>query len=185
MQKVSDYKTASAYAQAWFDAAKDKHAEDKTFEETRALKDGIDNISALWAELSRPADEAGVKTEVIASFAKECGLSEVSTEALKLIAENGRLKLTKLILDEYKRLYYEDKGIIEIKAVSAVELSRAQNDKLKKILEKKLAAPVEIEYTVDPAVLGGLAIRYGSFLIDDTIKNKLCRIEQLLEKRQA
>lgn len=185
MQKVSDYKTAAAYAQAWFGAAKDKHCEDKVLHEVQALKEGIDNIPSLWADLSQPTDDAGIKAEIITSFAKECGLSDISTETLKLAAENGRLKLIKLILDEYKRLYYQDKGIIEVKVESAVKLSSAQDEKLRKTLEKKLAAPVEIEYRVNPAVLGGLAIQYGSFLIDDTIRNKLCRVEQLLTKQQA
>lgn len=185
MQKVSDYKTATAYAQAWFGAAKDTHSEDMILQEVQALKEGIDSIPSLWTGLAQPADDASVKTEIVSSFATECGLSDISTETLKLMAENGRLKLIKLVLDEYKHLYYQDKGIIEVIVESAIKLSSTQDKKLRKTLEKKLAAPVEIEYKVNPAVLGGLAIQYGSFLIDDTIKNKLCRIEQLLAKRQA
>lgn len=185
MQKVSDYKTATAYAEAWLDAAKDRNAEDIVLKEVQALDNGIGDIAALWAKLSTPLDDDNLKVEVIASFAKEANLSDISTEALKLIATNGRLNLIQMILTEFKHLYYQNKGIVEVMVESAVQLSEAQDKKLRKMLEEKLKAPIIIDYQINPAVLGGLAVRYGSFLIDDTIKSKLGRIEKLLAQRQV
>ena len=48
MQKISKFKTASVYARAWLDAAKDKKIEDKAFEEAKLLKAAYNQDSALW-----------------------------------------------------------------------------------------------------------------------------------------
>ncbi len=185
MQKVSDHKTATAYAEAWLGAAKDKKVGDIVLKEVQALDAGIGEIASMWGKMSAPVDDNNLKADVIAAFAKEISLSDISTETLKLIAANGRLGLIQMILKEFQHLYYQDKGIVEVVVESAIKLSAAQDKKLKDVLEEKLHSPIKIEYQINPAVLGGLAVRYGSFLIDDTIKSKLSRIEKLLAQRQA
>ena len=64
---------------------------------------------------------------------------------------------------------------------TAVELTAAQDKKLRSVLETKLKAPILLEYTVKPEVLGGLRVRFKSFLIDDTLESKLGRIGQLIK----
>ena len=88
---------------------------------------------------------------------------------------------TGLILDEFIKLYYQDKGIVEVRVETAVELTAAQDKKLRSVLETKLKAPSLLVYTVKPEVLGGLRVRFKSFLIDDTLESKLGRIGQLIK----
>lgn len=57
MQKISKFKTASVYARAWLDAAKDKKIEDKAFEEAKLLKAAYNQDSALWNLLAAPGDD--------------------------------------------------------------------------------------------------------------------------------
>ncbi len=182
VQKVSNFKTAAAYAEAWLGAAKDMNAENAAFEEAKALRDGIDSISPLWNAMSAPIESTDDKLKIISELAQKAHLSAVSEQILKLAAENNRLKLMPLIAAEFIRLYYQDKGISEVFAESAVELEDGQKAKLQKILEKKLKTPVVISYTVRPEVLGGLSVRFGSYLVDDTIKSKLAKLVQLLAK---
>ncbi len=182
VQKVSNFKTAAAYAEAWLGAAKDMNAEEAVFEEAKALKSGIGGVETLWDAMASPIESTDNKLKIIAELKKKAHLSDITTQTLKLAAENNRLKLMSLIAEEFIRLYYQDKGITEVFAESAVELEGGQKAKLQKIMEKKLKAPVVINYTVKPEVLGGLAVRFGSYLVDDTIKSKLMKLEQLLAK---
>ncbi len=182
MQKVSNYKTAVAYAKAWFEAAKDHKAEDAVFEEARALREGIGDVLTLWNSMASPIESEHEKIEIISQLASKTKLSAITEEMLKITVYNNRLKLIPLILDEFIHLYYQDKGIIEVFAESAVPLSETQSKKLQKVLEKKLQSPIFINYQVNPAVLGGLSVRFQSYLIDDTIQNKLEKLEKLLIK---
>lgn len=179
-QKVSNYKTANAYATAWLDAAKDMGIENAVFEEVKALKEGINNVLFLWYRMASPIESEQDKLDVLQTLAKEVKLSSISMETLKIVVENNRLKLIPLILDEFIKLYYIDKGVIEVFVESAVLLTDEQDNKLRSVLEKKLNSDIVISYSVNPEVLGGLSVRFNSYLIDDTIRSKLKDIQKLL-----
>ncbi len=182
VQKVSNFKTAAAYAEAWLGAAKDMNAEEAVFEEVKALKSGISEIAAVWNSMASPIESTTDKLKVIAGLQKKAHLSDITAQTLKLVAENNRLKLMPLITEEFVRLYYQDKGITEVFAESAVELADEQKAKLEKIMTQKLKTPVVINYAVKPEVLGGLAVKFGSYQVDDTVKSKLMELEKLLTK---
>jgi len=180
VQKISKYKTAMTYASAWLDAAKDEKQEDAVFQEICVLKESLKEHAAVWAVLSQPVDDNSQKIQIIEALAKEIHLSRISTQTLKLILENDRLSLLALIFHAFKEAYYKDKGIIEVTVDTAVLLTEAQNKKLQKTLENKLQMPVMINYQIKPEVLGGLAVRYDSFLIDDTLAGKLKHLKKII-----
>lgn len=180
VQKVSNYKTAAAYAGAWLGAAKDMNAEDKIFEEVKSLKEGICDILPLWESMASPIESEEDKLDVLHTLAKRIKLSSVSEETLKIVVQNNRLKLVPLILDEFIKLYYKDKGVVEVLVESAVALTEEQDRKLRLVLEKKLNSDVVISYNVNPEVFGGLSVRFNSFLADDTIRSKLEEVKKLL-----
>ena len=182
MQKVSKYKTASAYAIAWLEASIDKGVADKVFDEVLVLRDAVKENMGLWTILSAPVDDNNEKLKIITDLAKKSKLSDISCESLKLITENNRLNILKIILDEFVHSYYQNKGIVEINVETAVDLSAKQDKKLKDALEKKLNSPVVINYQINNEILGGLKISYNSFLFDDSLIEKLNRIERLLKQ---
>jgi F-type H+-transporting ATPase subunit delta len=56
---------------------------------------------------------------------------------------------------------------------SAVELTPAQLDRLAGILERAYGRPVQLNVTVDSAVLGGLRVQVGADVIDSTMLSRL------------
>lgn len=185
MQKVSNYKTATAYAEAWLEASKNNKAEDDVLQEVKALREGISAISDLWSKFSAPIESEEQQYDIITTLADKISLSPISKSILQVIAENNRLNLIFLILDKYIHLYYKDKGIIEVSIDTAIALSSEQDKQLKQALETKLNSPVIIDYHIKPEILGGLAIRYNSFLIDDTLQSKIARIEHTITQTKV
>lgn len=185
MQKYSKYKIAANYAYAWFNAAKDKKIEDKVFDEIQLLKASYAQDKETWNILAAPIDDDTIRQSIIETVAKKIKLSEVSTDTLLLTAQNGRIALLGFILDEFIKLYYQDKGIVEVTVETAVELSDTQDKKLRTVLEDKLNTKVILNYLVNPEVLGGLKVSFDSFLIDDTLQTKLKRMKLLLSGRDV
>lgn len=185
MQKVSKTKIAASYAKAWLDAAEDKKAKGDVFKEINLLLNSLKETPLLWKAVSSPADKEKAAPKIMEDIAKKLKLSSVSRSALALIAENGRLALLKLILEEYIKLYYAANDIIEVTVKTAVPLTATQDEKLKKTLEAKLNSKIVVAYEVIPEVLGGLSISFNSFLFDDTIRAKLKKAERLLASRAA
>ena len=180
MQKSSKFKIAANYANAWFEVEKKKKIEDKVFEEIQLLNASYSLDKTVWNALASPIDDTLVRKNILETLAKKIKLSPVSTDALLIIAENGRISFLDLILQEFSRIYYEDKGIVEVLVETAVQLSDAQNKKLHSVLETGLNSKVFLKYQINPEVLGGLRVSFNSFLIDDTLQSKLNRIKLLL-----
>lgn len=180
MQKYSKYKIAANYAYAWFNAAKDKKIEEKVFGEVQLLKSSYAQDKNTWNILAAPIDDDKIKQSIIETVVKKIKLSDVSADALLVMIQNRRIALLGLVLDEFVKLYYKDKGIVEVMVETAVELSDSQDKKLRNVLEDKLNTQVLLKYLVNPEVLGGLKISFDSFLIDDTLQTKLQRMKLLL-----
>ncbi len=180
MQKYSKFKIAANYAYAWFNAAKDKNVEDKIFEEVQLLKTSYAQNKEIWDILAAPVDDNSLKLSIVKDLARKIKLSDISADALLLMVENRRMALLGLVLDEFVKSYYQNKGIVEVTVETAVQLSVAQDKKLRAVLEDKLNTKVLLNYRVNPDVLGGLKVSFDSFLIDDTLQTKLKRIKLLL-----
>jgi F-type H+-transporting ATPase subunit delta len=185
VKKVSKFKTATAYAQAWLDAAVNAGSADSVFAETQALAQVLAENISLWQQISAPVNTFSSVTDTLTALAQKLKLSQISANALRVIAENARLALLPLILEEFKTLYYEHKGIIEVQTESAIALSNAQQKRLQQILETKLGSPIVLACSVKPEVLGGLSIRYNSYLVDDTLKTKFEKVTKLILAREV
>lgn len=180
MQKSSKFKIAANYANAWFEAAKDKKMEDKVFEEIQLLNASYSLDKSVWNALAAPIDDALVRKNILETLAKKIKLSPISTDALLIIAENGRISFLDLILQEFTKIYYKYNGIVEVLVETAIQLSDTQDKKLHSVLETGLNSKVLLKYQINPEVLGGLRVSFNSFLIDDTLQTKLNRIKLLL-----
>ena len=180
MKKVSKNKIATAYADAWFNVAKDQKMEDVVLEEAKILQSSLQNDSTLWSVLFAPTENNNDLISFITDFSKKAKLSVISTDVLKLLAANHRLGLLNLVVDEFFKLYYAEHNIIEVHVDTVVPLSKTQDALLNKTLAKKLNAQILIHYHIRPEVLGGLNIRFNSFQINDTLAHKLDRIKLLM-----
>jgi F-type H+-transporting ATPase subunit delta len=53
----------------------------------------------------------------------------------------------------------------------------AEADRLKAALERRFGRRVELERTLDPAVLGGAIVDAGEIVIDGSVRGQLARLE--------
>lgn len=63
---------------------------------------------------------------------------------------------------------------------SASVLSQAQQDRLAAILERSYGRAVQLNVTVDPAVIGGLRIQVGADVVDSTVLSRLADAQRRL-----
>ena len=67
---------------------------------------------------------------------------------------------------------------------SAQALSNAQEKSLTANLEKMLSKKVVVNYEICSEILGGLIVKFGSSMIDDSIRGKLNRLEIMMKGGQ-
>jgi F-type H+-transporting ATPase subunit delta len=99
-----------------------------------------------------------------------------------MLQETGHLALLPEIVDEF----YAQLSSLKQKAVGDLVISRPLDpDRLAAIeqeISRIIGKPVTLRVKINPNQLGGLYVRVGNFIIDDTIENRLAKMtRQMVE----
>ncbi len=181
MKKISKAKIALTYATALLEAAVQKKDTARVFADVLQLREALRADSSLVRYMANPLYVETDKTAVMAEIGKRNKFSASTLRCLDIIRENRRFGELLPILDEFVHLYYKREGIVEVEVESAQKLSAAQDKKLVSVLEKQLRAKVVLEHKVYPALIGGLKVRFGSEMFDDTVAAKLNHLENVMK----
>lgn len=184
MKKDSKSKIASVYAEALYEAAEELKAVAKVHADVLTLMKVIKQEKNFAKYFANPLWEIASKKAALKEIASKLKLSKESLNCLDVIADNNRFAETELILEAFIHLYYKKQGITEIAVDSALKLTETQNKKVLQMLEQKFGKKIVVNYNVDPELLGGLRVQYGSTMIDDSVLGKLNRLEIMMKGGQ-
>ena len=116
---------------------------------------------------------ASVQVAALSGVAGELGLSGTTLNFLKLAAKNRRLSALPDMIKAYATLLSQSKGEIAAEVTSAEALTDSQLSDLKAALKSSLGRDVALVTRVDSSILGGLIVKVGSRMMDNSLKTKL------------
>lgn len=139
-----------------------------------AIKENPDIIKLLDTPAVSKAERLSVIDKILATLdVNLCSL-------VKMLAEKREAHSLIKVLEAYLAVYDESRGIERVEAVTAIPLSDEQSERLRKRLEKKTGKTIVITNTVDPAILGGIKLRYMGIQLDGSLKSRLDSFEKVL-----
>ncbi len=169
---MTDFTTAARpYANAVYDLAHESS-------ELDSWSDALTNLAAVVndAQMSKLLDapESGKsqKGELIIQVLGD-KLNEQQQNLVKLMAENGRLKLMPDVLEQFEVARAKAENKVEAEVISAFELSAKQTSELVNTLKNKLGCEVTLTTTIDKSLIGGVIIKAGDTIIDASMKSQL------------
>ena len=171
---------ANTYAQALYDLAKDEGLGKTILEELSVLKVVFTDTPQYSKLLSTPdipkQERCGILDDAFRGKVHPYVLN-----FLKILTQKGYIRQFPDCCDAYRGFYNVDNGILVVHAQSAVALTDGQKQKLTEKLEATTGKTVDLQCTVDPAVLGGLRLNYDGKQVDGTVKNRMDAIGKLLK----
>lgn len=165
---------ARPYAKAAFSAAVDGGdiAGWSTALDTLAA---ISKAEAIVELISSPSVSALDKAKTLTTVAgKEA--NEGAANLLEVLAENNRFALLPEISTQFELLKADYEKSADVKVTSAFELSDAQQKTLTEKLVTKLERDVVLTVKVDASLIGGVIIKAGDLVIDDSVRGKLSKL---------
>ncbi len=99
---------------------------------------------------------------------------------LKVMAENGRLTALPDVCKQFSLLRKEHEKRVDVEVTSATELTEKQLADIGSKLEQRLERKVNLNCSVDEALLGGVVIRAGDLIIDNSARGQLNRLSDAL-----
>jgi F-type H+-transporting ATPase subunit delta len=171
---------STTYGDALFELAKEQDKIDDLAKEVKVVQ----TVLAQNPEFSKLMNHPKVGKDEKLQVVKEVFDTRVDNELvgfLRLVVEKDRYMEIDAILSYFADRVKEEKGIGVAYVTSAVKLSEIQ----KKLVEEKLIETtsykeMEMNFTIDESLIGGLVIRIGDKVVDSSIKSKLSELTKQL-----
>lgn len=164
---------AGRYATALFELARDANSIDAVEASLKGLAVAIGESDDLKALTSNPSITRADAKNAIAAVANSMKLDTLTANTLGVLAQNRRLGETAAVARAFSTLAASHRGEVTAEVTSAHPLSAAQMSALSAKLKARVGSDVAIQTKVDPAILGGLTVKIGSQMIDNSIKTRL------------
>ena len=170
---------ANAYAQALYGLAKEAEASERILDETRALREAMEDEPGFIRVLCAPEIGKAERCALIDSCFKSL-VHEYVRSTLKLMTEKGHIRFFCACCEKYGELYNEDHGILTVGVFSSRRPDESQMARLKAKLESVTGKRVNLRFQTDETCIGGIRLEYAGRSIDDTVKHRLSAVEKLL-----
>ncbi|MFA0084972.1 F0F1 ATP synthase subunit delta [Vibrio sp. 10N.286.49.C2] len=169
---------ARPYAKAAFDFAVEKNALDQwvdmlTFAAEIASNENIADLLSGSVTANKIAD-------IFITVGGE-QFDEFGQNLVKVMAENGRLAVLPAVLVEFVVLKKQHEKLIDVDVVSASELTNEQTAEISSKLETRFERKVKLNCSVDETLLGGVIIRAGDLVIDNSARGRLNRLSDAMQ----
>ena len=173
---------AERYATAIFELAKEAGTlpalEENIADLGQALHDSDDLRTVIASPLLSRREQAGA----IAALAEKMGLCTELKNGLALMAEKRRVFVLPHLLRHLGSMISADKGEVSADVISAKTLTKAQTEKLAKVLKDRVGKEVRLNATVDESIIGGLVVKVGSKMVDSSIRSRLNSLQNAMKE---
>lgn len=169
---------ARPYAQAVFQIAKAQQALPK-WSDTLALLSAVVSNNHVQAAIGNPRlTKPALSTLVLDVVGSK--LDESAKNFVRLLVDNGRLRLVPDIAEQYDALRAEAESTMTAEVISAFALTPDQTKQIAVALKKRLGRDVTVTSRIDDGLLGGAIIRAGDLVIDGSAIGQLHKLASAL-----
>lgn len=176
-------RVATVYAQAIIEASEAAGCRGEVLGELATLaREVLPKVPEAAAVFASPKVSAEEKDRIIDRLAAG-RLKPTTTNALHVLARHGRLGLLAAVVDAAERLADERDGKHRAVFTTAVPLAAAEQTRVVAETEKALSARLTPRFVVDPAIIGGLVVRIGDTIYDQSVATGLTRLGDRLHQR--
>jgi F-type H+-transporting ATPase subunit delta len=145
----------------------------KTIAEINAVNELMAKSKEFKSLLISPLFTKEDREKVIKQIADKIKLSENTIKFIMYISEVNVVAYLSDIIRIATSLYLEKKKKAKAVVMTPIEISKDYENSLKSSLKKITDRDVDIEYVMDPSLLGGILIKVGSTMYDTSIKGQL------------
>lgn len=165
---------ARPYAKAVFASALDTESIDEIKEElkTMALISSTIEVKSLIEDPTLSNNEILNSLKILL----EGTISKTSQSLLNVLAENNRFNLLEAIFEIYKEIVAKHKEQKSVEVFVATEPSSDTKETIKTRLVSTHGEGTNVEFKIDPHIMGGLSIKVGDETLDLSVKGKVKKL---------
>jgi F-type H+-transporting ATPase subunit delta len=171
---------AEVYARSLFEVAQENDSLDEIHDQLAEFAEALNESRDLQVFLFSPYFSSEEKTDGIGKLIE--GGNEHFVRFLELLAERHRMPALFRIKREFDSMWAEEQKLLPVTITSAVELDRSTVKRISDEIQDRTGRRIELTTSVDPDVIGGLAMQVGNLIMDATIRARLERLRKEVAK---
>ena len=174
---------AGRYANALFELAR----EEKKLDQVKADLERFDAMVAGSKDFTRlvrsPVFTSEEQASALDAILKKAGIKGIADNFLKLVTANRRLFAVRDMIRAFRTLVAKHKGEVVAEVTVAEKLKDSHIEALKAALKSVIGGKtIDLNVTVEPAIIGGLIVKVGSRMVDSSLRTKLNAIKFALKE---
>lgn len=183
-------KISARYAKALYSFAEENKHEEEVYNDIKTLYSNfeatrkLEGTPSLHDILENPTTPKNKKKGVVITAAGTNVCAEFD-RFIDLVIEHKREDYLQSICLVFQDMYRKKKNIITSKLVTAVEVSKAEEERMRKIVKSVTDGDIEFEKVIDPNIIGGFVLNVETYQVDASIKSQLRSIKGSLLNRNA
>ena len=143
----------------------------------------IANVMKAVPEFTQLLQTHRVSTENKINILKNVLKDNVSSLEIELIShvlEYNNILILPDIAKHFEYLVETDSNLVNMAITSATELSAKEVEHIQSNIESQLNKKVDVRTTIDKSLIGGVRLRVGNIVIDNTISRRLDMLKNTL-----
>ncbi|MFY8108340.1 MAG: ATP synthase F1 subunit delta [Bacteroidia bacterium] len=176
---MSETRVSNRYAKSLIDLSKERNSIDKVFGDIQAFKSALDANLSLFNLMKSPIIDGDKKNKIISQIFS-ASFDTLTITFFETIIRKKREYYLYDIAQAFIGQYYAMNQITTAKVTTAQELTEANTQEIKSLIEKGTGKTVILDSKVDPSLIGGLVVQIEDKLYDASISGKLRKAKQEL-----
>ena len=173
------------YAEALSGSISDDGALEKALESLKSINGAMSLEPELARFFEHPSISSDKKNNVLQEICSKLGVEEQVSKMMTLLNERGKTLFLGKIVEYFENVVDRRLNRTRVHIISAHPLNSANIDRLKAALKKILEKTILINTEVDESLIGGIMLRIGDQVADDTIRNRLEILKRTIEKEEV
>ena len=173
------------YAEALSGNISDTGTLEKALENLRSFNEAMFTEPELARFFEHPSISSEKKQNVVREICSRLEVDEKVANMMTLLNERGKVLFLGKIVEYFEQVVDRRLNQTRVQVTSAHPLTTENIDRLKTALNKILGKTILIDTEVDESLIGGIMLRIGDQVADDTIRNRLEILKRTIEKEEV
>ncbi|MGB8315686.1 MAG: F0F1 ATP synthase subunit delta [Aestuariivirga sp.] len=161
------------YGAALFELASEAKSVDQVAGDLTSFQTMLAASVDLQRLVRSPVFSGEDQLAALEALCAKAGISGLALNFIKLVAKNRRLPALSDAITAFMALVALAKGEVAAEVTSAEKLSDKHIKDIKVALKSAMGQDVLLSTKVDSSILGGLIVKVGSKMMDNSLKTKL------------
>jgi F-type H+-transporting ATPase subunit delta len=175
---------AKKYSLALFNLVREHHLMDEAYQQFAELDLLVSKDKMLMEFLKAPHIPDQHKVDIV-HHVFDTRLEPLFLEFILVLVHKYRIRFLHDIIIEFRALVAEAKNMVVAKVISSRPMTDDTRLKLIMQLQAKTGHIIELDETVDPAILGGMIVIIKDQIIDGSVRHQLGLLKEELMKAKV